>query len=207
MPIQQQIVIWVLIALAGASGAYSFATGKMFAASTSPKKVAQAEAPYPTIAQDFPLPTTEPKEINIEGAAFIAKEQVCTYSQKDISMKLYSKDSRVRVDATMKGDDPRKAGIIIDKGTSYIWDIEEKQGVKMVDDPTGLLAPDEILNLIATQLGTTPEAFTESCKPQKVAETFFAEPKGIEFSGMDDIGAMTKLIPGIGSLGALGDFF
>ena len=205
MPMQQQIVIWVLIVLAGISGIYSFTTGRMFASSAPAKYETnvQAETPYPTIAQDFTLPTSAPKEINVEGAAFVAKEQACVYAQNDLTLKLYSKLSKVRIDAVVKGKDPKKASIIVSTAASYIWDLDKKEGVKVVDDPTGLLAPDEILNLITTQLGTTPEAFLEGCKPEKVADTLFTEPKGITFSGMDDIGAMTKLIPNLGTLGEL----
>lgn len=202
---QQQIVIWVLIILAGISGIYSFTTGRMFAstASTKYETNVQTETPYPTIAQDFTLPTSTPKEINVEGAAFVAKEQACEYAQDDLTLKLYSKMSNVRIDAVVKGKDPKKASIIVSTAASYIWDLDKKEGVKVVEDPTGLLAPDEILNIITTQLGTTPEAFQEGCKTEKVADTLFTEPKGITFSGMDDIGAMTKLIPNLGALGEL----
>ena len=69
----------------------------------------QTETPYPTIAQDFTLPTSTPKEINVEGAAFVAKEQACEYAQDDLTFKVVFKMSNVRIDAVVKGKDPKKS--------------------------------------------------------------------------------------------------
>ena len=75
--------------------------------------------------------------------------------------------------------------------------------MKVVEDPTGLLAPDEILNIITTQLGTTPWSFPRGMQDWKSCRHAFYRAKGITFSGMDDIGAMTKLIPNLGARSCL----
>ncbi len=203
MPLQQQLVIVVLAIIAVGVGAFSLATGRMFSNQSKTTTVAEIVTPYPTISEAYVAPTSAPKEINIAGAAFIAKEQMCTYSAKNIVLKMYTKSNNVRVDAATSGENARKAHIIITDSQSYVWDMDKKEGMMIKDDPTGLLSPDGILDLISHQLGITPEQFEETCKIQKVADTQFVAPKDVSFIPLGDLGALGSLLPQLGSLSGL----
>lgn len=204
MPIQQQLVIWFLVVLAGITGIYSFTSGKMFPQQSAKSVVADQVTPYPTVSEVYVEPTSVPKEINIAGAAFVAKEQACVYTAKNLDLKLYSKGGTVRVDASTKGKDARQASIIITSTQAYIWDALRKEGIMLTEDPTGLFSPDGVLDLLSNQLGITPAELEETCKPQKVADTLFIAPKGISFTPMDEsIGSLGSLLPSLGSLEGL----
>ena len=128
---------------------------------------------------------------------------MCTYSAKDIILKLYTKASNVRVNASKSGEDPRKANIIITDSQTYLWDTDKKEGMMLTDDPTGLLSPDGILDLISHQLGITPEQFEETCKIQKIADSQFVAPKDVKFTPLGDLGDIGSLLPQLGSLSGM----
>lgn len=204
MPIQQQMVIWFLVVLAVLSGIYSFTTGKMFPRQNGTSVVADQVSPYPTVAEVYVEPTIAPKEVNVAGAAFVAKEQACSYISKNIELKLYSKVGNVRIDAASKGQDPRHASIAITQSGVHIWDVTRKTGLVIVNDSSGLFAPDGLLDLISNQLGITTAELEETCRPQKVAETLFVPPAGIAFKSMDDsVSSLGTLLPNSGSLDSM----
>ena len=73
----------------------------------------------------------------------------------------------------------------------------------LTDDPTGLLSPDGILDLISHQLGITPEQFEETCKIQKIADSQFVAPKDVKFTPLGDLGDIGSLLPQLGSLSGM----
>lgn len=199
MPIQQQMVIWILVIIAAVSAGYSLITGQLFPQKTvvtaqnaamtpTPVSPTPADASLNGILSQFQKQlANKQKQATPEGATSstprptrdLRHDQVCTARSASFSYTSFAKGQSLRVD--FKASD--KAGTLIAaQNTLYAWEDKTVIGAKIPLKEADF-STDEILILLSEQ--AIQNGAKEMCTAKDVPNSQFTPPRTVIFSPID----------------------